>query len=296
MGSSPSSLYPKPVSTNPEGPKTLPPLRQKKIYDLMRTVSQLEAESPRGPDGVNRFVEWRIQVTEAKIELNQHSMKDLNESSEEGRVSNHDEYHHTMADLQEKRDVLDREWVQLLTQGQFLREDLQDMVVAKDTDIQQLYWHWSTPGDGGVADSRSKRRSKFDRAVKEYHGTERESGVAQPERWCPVLGVWLPKGHVKYTQIVPFTLQSNELSCMFGVRDAALNTARNGLPMKTNIEEAYDNGWVVILPDGSVQATPTQWKLVVINEDLFGKCVHRGGGTRPGGEWFWEVRNHHSYN
>jgi hypothetical protein len=36
--------------------------------------------------------------------------------------------------------------------------------------------------------------------------------------------------------------------------------------LPTLIEEAFDDGYIAVVPDGSVSATPTEWKVVVLDE------------------------------
>lgn len=61
---------------------------------------------------------------------------------------------------------------------------------------------------------------------------------------------------------------------MFGVEDAALRSPRNGLFLNKVVEKGFDNGWIAIVPDGSIEATPTEWKIVVLNEDIRANTVY----------------------
>ena len=83
---------------------------------------------------------------------------------------------------------------------------------------------------------------------------------------------------VKCAHIVPFCFDSKELSYLFGTDDAALGSSRNGLFLNKIIKAGWDNGWIAIVPDGSVEATPTEWKLVLLNESIRNNMVYRSSG------------------
>ena len=53
---------------------------------------------------------------------------------------------------------------------------------------------------------------------------------------------------------------------MFGAGDAALMSVRNGLIMNHVIEGAFDSSWVTIVPDGSPEESPTEWRMILLSE------------------------------
>lgn len=62
---------------------------------------------------------------------------------------------------------------------------------------------------------------------------------------------------------------------MFGVENAALRSPRKSLCLNETVEKGFDNGWIAIIPDGSVEASPTEWKMVVSERgDSKSNCVH----------------------
>ena len=79
---------------------------------------------------------------------------------------------------------------------------------------------------------------------------------------------------VKCAHITPFSFDSKELYYMFGTDDAALQDPRNGLMLNRVIEGAFDNGWIAIVPNGSVDQTPTEWKLVVLKDSIRNDTVY----------------------
>ena len=66
---------------------------------------------------------------------------------------------------------------------------------------------------------------------------------------------------------------------MFGRNDTALESQKNRLIMRSTIEEAFDNGYITIIPDGSVSATPTERNVVVLDKSKFKNQVHSNPWT-----------------
>ena len=52
---------------------------------------------------------------------------------------------------------------------------------------------------------------------------------------------------------------------MFGSDEPPLTSRRNGLSLQIKIEEAFDNCSIVIVPVDSVESTPTEWKILLLN-------------------------------
>lgn len=36
--------------------------------------------------------------------------------------------------------------------------------------------------------------------------------------------------------------------------------------MNRQVEEAFNKGWIAIVPDGSVKVVPIQWKVILLND------------------------------
>ena len=49
--------------------------------------------------------------------------------------------------------------------------------------------------------------------------------------------------------------------------------------MRSTIEEAFDDGYIAIVLEGSVSATPTEWKVVVLDESKLENQVHNNSQT-----------------
>ena len=70
---------------------------------------------------------------------------------------------------------------------------------------------------------------------------------------------------IKCAHIVPYSWDNKEMAHMFGSNESPLTSERNGLSLQTKIEEAFDNCWIVIVPMNSVEASPIEWKIVLLN-------------------------------
>ncbi len=83
---------------------------------------------------------------------------------------------------------------------------------------------------------------------------------------------------------------------MFGTEKAALESPRNGLVLASKIEEDFDNGWIAIVPDGSVSSTPTAWKVVVLNDAVLSNTVYTDITNSTSRQlWRWRVSFSLSY-
>ena len=65
--------------------------------------------------------------------------------------------------------------------------------------------------------------------------------------------------------IVPKCSDSEELAYMFGTGDGALTKQRNGHIMHHLIKNAFDDSFIIVLPDDSVDRNPINSKVVLLN-------------------------------
>ena len=246
----------------------LTPERQTKLRILRHKVSELSESG--SPQTIQSFIEWHISYIRMNKAVSYSLREGYKESLDIGLLKDKSSYKSLRAQATAQEQQLDLEEKGILSQSRFLFEDLQDsMKVAEDAYASELYraYRSSTKeGQGEKKKEQSLLRSKFSALVTEYYTAERQSEEKGVERWCMALGSWLPKAYTKCAHIIPKSFDTRELAYMFGVGDAALGSERNGLILCRGFEEGFDNGWAVIVPDGSVQATPTEWKIVVLND------------------------------
>lgn len=166
---------------------------------------------------------------------------------------------------------LERKLVILNMNKTLIREDLEDFTIGvEESYVEDVYNTWLLASEEGQRAFRSKvtPRKKCRPQVAKYLGSEQDvPSMAVQQTFCQILG-WQPNQMVKCAYIVPFCFDSQELAYMFDSGDTALKSARNGLFLNSIIEKGFDNGWVAIVPDGSIEKTPTEWKMVVLNDAI----------------------------
>lgn len=137
-----------------------------------------------------------------------------------------------------------------LKQGPFFGEDIQDTAeAAEDAYVTEFYKSLRLSSEGQKASAmRPKKalpRSEFRLLVGDYLSAFKpataETGA---DAWCLALRKWLRVDIVKCADTIPSSLETNELSYMFGVKDAALRNPRNGLFLNKVVKKGFDNGWI----------------------------------------------------
>ncbi len=126
---------------------------------------------------------------------------------------------------------LEREYIVLKRQRKFIEEDLADAAkrysrldVAYDFLVNaKLMATFPEPGK-----SSSVRQAAFRRSVVGfYNASKLYAGTTQRLTYCHLTG-WHPEQDAEAAHIVPESLQSEELSYLFGVSEALLSDPRNG--------------------------------------------------------------------
>lgn len=246
----------------------LTPKAQSQMQVLKRKISDLSNQG--SPQSATKFLRWRTTMINNEIKTLNVLMDDFRPSQTKDRRLN------PLCDqVTKKIDDLERELKVLLTQDKFLSEDISDSVEsAEKAYVESLYAAFRACSEDGLREKKKTKQEKpmdrksFRKLVGEYLGTaEPDEGILD-KAYCCVLGIWFPKALVKCAHIVPHSFNSKELEYMFGVGDAALHSPRNGIYMYSTIEGGFDNGWIAIVPHDDVEATPTEWKIVLLNEAI----------------------------
>ncbi|KAL8777214.1 MAG: hypothetical protein Q9194_002687 [Teloschistes cf. exilis] len=192
------------------------------------------------------------------------SMKDPSATEKEG-------FEKATEDITALQADLERELVILNKNKTLIREDLEDSTIGvEESYVEDVYNTWLLANEEGQRVFRSKAtpRKKFRPQVAKYLGSEQGvPSTAVQQTFCQILG-WQPNQVVNCAHIVPFCFDSQELAYMFGSGDTALKSVRNSLFLNSIIEKGFDNGWVAIISDGSVERTPAEWKTVLLNDAI----------------------------
>ena len=87
--------------------------------------------------------------------------------------------------------------------------------------------------------------------------------------WCPIMQRYAPSGSRTAAHIVPHALGFRNVGFLFGEPDNGFDllwSVRNGITMASILEKDFDRGDFVLVPVPSDPGSPTEWKLVLINE------------------------------
>ena len=220
-------------------------------------------------------MKWRASVLESQIDILNTIDRELKQNPSGGSSKQNIEFEQLQDHTTKELDCLECE-LKNIDQGQFIREDIQDSTAqAESAYIDELYKSFRLASMDGAKDFKKMKIGAMPRKnfIHKYYGARKEIEPLVVRNWCCVLGAWFDVKVVTCVHIVPISFESKELDYLFGTRDAALHTARNRLYMYHTIETAFDNGFIAIVPDGSVDVTPTEWKIVLLNEDVRNNIV-----------------------
>ncbi|KAL8818730.1 MAG: hypothetical protein Q9223_002702 [Gallowayella weberi] len=280
--STPFSLKAPSAASSPSTLSMLSPSGQSKANQLKRKASDLSQQSP--PAAAGSFLKWRLSVIQAELDALESMYDDLSTSLTDP-TKDHQQIQSAIQHIESERTDLEREFTIVSKQKPFIREDLEDSTKAiEDSYVEDIYTTWLLASEEGQKSfkSSSKRampRNKFRKVVADYlDAREKSPEGALQQISCNVLG-YMDIKLIKCAHIVPFCFASTELSYMFGAADSALQSPRNGLFFHHVIEKGFDNGWIAIVPDGSVEKTPTEWKIVLLNDAVRNDIVYRVGKT-----------------
>lgn len=251
------------------------PDTKEKMMSGKRKASQLLQEG--SPKTTNSFLKWRFNFIDRTLELKasqKQALEEANEFFEKAGTSKTE----LMVIMKDEDKALTSEKAILLSQRKSFEGDLNDVDTSK-TELEKAYIIELRNSLEAASTIKEKEkipglkaqrldRRKFAQIVHSYLGTEQRhpgdpDGV-NTRRFCNVLGIWRDS-LIKCAHIVPHSFHIKEMDHMFGSDEPPLTSRRNGLSLYSKIEEAFDNCWLTIVPLDSVAATPTNWKIVLLN-------------------------------
>ena len=197
--------------------------------------------------------------------------------------------------VQNELSTLEAEKLILLEQGRFIAEGLEDATTAvvSDAYLEELEYAFANASRNGAEKSNQPQvtRSKvFKNEVAVYLNSVKPNSMHKLY-YCNVLGKYLASSAeslgIKCAPIVPFSFETTQLAYMFDPEEAALRSPRNGLMLASPIEEAFDNGEIAIVPCGSLDDNPTEWKVIVLHTGLLDKPCWEDPST--GEKTMWNV-------
>ncbi|KAL9032102.1 MAG: hypothetical protein Q9180_006700 [Flavoplaca navasiana] len=250
------------------------PSTKSKMRLLKRKASELSESDT--PTTTALWLKYRYAVVENELKLRESQLQGLSESRAE-IMADGTPKSEWQAIIKKDFKGLQAEMTILISNRKIIEGDMNDAVASPDqlanAYIQELRLSLAAASSEkkGYPGPKQPRldRKPFAERVNDYLGTVFEVPVTEDKvKWCNVLGFWLPPSSVKCAHIIPFSWDTKELAYLFGSNEPPLTSPRNGLSLQAKLEEAFDNCWVVIVPDGTVESIPTEWKIQVLNTTI----------------------------
>lgn len=206
-----------------ERQEALEKLKQRKVS----TSSQLSQASSS-----SEFINIKIQDVSDSLKFAEQLRLGLSDALNQGLIPEA-QYHEAIKEVEVDSRPCEQEIVILKRQKKIITEDLQDKAPSHSK-LEDAYASLITNKVMGAMAKQTKRnfdQSGFKSKVLEYYEATRVVGdPADNDRdlFCHLTG-WHHHSLVKASHIVPKSLQSDELSYLFGVGEAVLSDPRNGM-------------------------------------------------------------------
>lgn len=172
------------------------------------------------------FVESKIEDVKIALEYNDKLRSGLKEAWSDGMIPN-DVYQNLMEQIEHENRPREKEIVVLKRQKKFLIEDLDDSIRPVREKLEDAYASLIVDKVMSTTAKQKMKKSKFKREVLEYYHASKMINNKK-HAWCHLLG-WHDAEFIKAAHIVPKSLQSEEVSYLFGVGEAILSSPRNGM-------------------------------------------------------------------
>lgn len=206
-----------------------------------------------------------------------------------------------------KKIDVDYEEGDLIMRGASLQEELFDSITcvpdhARDALVFELYRKARLSGVDKFKSSFKilGDRDKF-KSLKEVHDFYKSSrtiintaGDTIQQKYCVVTGRrYTPVEdyvNVIAAHIVPYSFRGSALNYLFGEPEENLTIGRNGLPLREEIEYAFDSQQITIVPlsEDQPEDEPSEWKLVILKKNLMDKKMPINSDLNAP-DIFWKV-------
>ncbi|KAJ9208722.1 hypothetical protein C8Q69DRAFT_460581 [Paecilomyces variotii] len=231
---------------------------------------------------ISQFVDQKAKVLEADLELLKAYRDGLSDLKTTKKIDI-GEYDKTFREVENRKRQLDKENLVLKRQRKILEEDIDDEISANigashgELDKIMEIAYSSLVTDKVMAASNlstqgpKHNQSKYRQAVIKYLSAKPHEGLV----WCHILGRHIPSRLTIAAHIVPKSLESEQLSYLFGASDLRVSMdRRNGLTLAAQLEKSLDAGQLVIVPmRPQPQDGATRWKCIVIDQEIMEKPI-----------------------
>jgi hypothetical protein len=217
------------------------PNEHRQQLQIIRAGSRGYAFRAEAATSTTKFMELKLQQVESELEYIRCLLRWLRLAIESDSANKLDKYAGRAA-AEADREPIVEELMLLQRQRKTLIEDIEDTVDKYET-VEEAY----TPilkNMINIARLEKKCRrarnlgfeqKKFKSAVINYYGARNKENNTV---YCVVSGAWHPKEFVDVVRIVPKSLESEELSYLFGVGELRLSDPRNGKSLRLLTDSA----------------------------------------------------------
>ncbi|KAL8670168.1 MAG: hypothetical protein Q9168_005282 [Polycauliona sp. 1 TL-2023] len=224
--------------------------------------SALYAQS--APQRADAFITWRLEYLQSQMNSLAVTEAAMNKSEKDALS------------------MLEAEFLILVEQRRFILEGLSDAPKApREAYPEEMKYAFTNTSGHGTT------REDFKEKVAHYLDS-RKPDTMYKSYYCNLLGehIYTASPGIKCAHIVPFPFDNCRFfAYIFGTEDAMLRSPRNGLMLFEPIEEAFDKGEIAILPHGSIDQRPTEWKVVVLQIALLDKVCYTNPATGETTTW-----------
>lgn len=254
----------------------LRPSAQSEIRNLKSQASDLSESSELTT--LKSVIAWKDSMLALEREGLQIALADLQNQWKTSR--NRDEQEVLDKDIvntQGRLEEMEREHMVVKLNKKPMHEDAVDVAWMGELMVQDMYLAWlasSAEGDKEIKRLKKYPRGDFADLVGTYLKATKTTKSEGNYRHCAVLNRWLPKKEVTCAHIVPRSFYCEELQYLFGSRENPGQSRKNGIFLTNAIENAWDNGDVAIIPDGSIESNPIEYKIVQINPEASDNLLH----------------------
>lgn len=212
----------------PERYATLIPADRRNELENMKRRTVSAASDVSQASSTSEFVDRKIVDVIAGLQYVEYLKRCLTEAFKDGHLAK-SQYTEAMNDCLENNRPREQELVVLKRQKKIVEEDLSEEAPSY-AKLEDAYVSLLTNKVMSASAKQKKRKfeqSKFKAAVFDYYNASKTTETNQKLAYCHLTG-WHPDGVVKAAHIVPKSLNSEEVSYLFGVGQAVLSDPKNG--------------------------------------------------------------------
>ncbi|KAK5445268.1 hypothetical protein LTS15_010049 [Exophiala xenobiotica] len=283
-----------------------PPRRQQLHEQRQRTASIKSTLSDRSitESTTSEFLEKQLELVQSEFKYQRLIYDGLAEVESETA----EQKQQSLKQTWEAMKPLGRELKELKRRWRGITQDFDDEIKVQKRrapvesgltmeDMEQAYLNTIVARVMAASANQCKKpfnQGRFRTRVLDYYGVLGDPVTPESPKeeiqqvWCSLIGEYFDAPKVKAAHLVPKCLKEEELITLFGSDEKeAIKSPRNGLPLYTTVEQALDEGDIVIVPIPTDDG-PTRWKCLLVNENKRKlTCYLRSSGKSKPDKHLW---------